>query len=48
VLLFSVFPPNRQVGALVSLNMLTSFVATVTIMFLVLRKSYVSIKEHHS
>lgn len=48
VLLFSVFPPNRQVGALVSLNMLTSFVATVTIMFLVLRKSHVSIKENHT
>jgi len=47
VLLFSVFPPNRQVGALVSLNMLTSFVATVTIMFLVLRKSYAAIKENH-
>jgi hypothetical protein len=39
VLLFSVFPPNRQVGALVSLNMLTAFAATVTIMFLVLRKT---------
>jgi hydrophobe/amphiphile efflux-3 (HAE3) family protein len=47
VLMFSVFPPNRQVGALVSLNMLTSFLATVTIMFLVLRKSYVSVKENH-
>jgi len=45
VLMFSVFPPNRQVGALVSLNMLTSFLATVTVMFLVLRKSHVSIKE---
>ncbi|GAB1484194.1 hypothetical protein MASR2M78_30110 [Treponema sp.] len=47
VLLFSVFPPNRQVGALVSLNMVTAFISTVTIMFLVLRKSYVSIKENH-
>lgn len=46
VLLFSVFPPNRQVGALVSLNMATSFIATISIMFLVLRKSYVSIKEN--
>ncbi len=45
VLLFSVFPPNRQVGILVSLNMLVAFIATVTIMFLVLRKSYVTVKE---
>ncbi len=37
VMVFSVFPPNRQVGLLVSLNMLTAFLATVTIMFLVLR-----------
>ncbi len=47
VLLFSVFPPNRQVGALVSLNMLVAFLATVTIMFLVLRKSYTRVKESH-
>lgn len=39
VLLFSVFPPNRSLGALVSLNMFTSFLGTVTIMFLVLYKS---------
>ncbi len=45
VLLFSVFPPNRQVGALVSLNMFTSFVGTITIMFLVLRKTYFARKE---
>ncbi len=45
VLLFSVFPPNRQVGALVSLNMLTAFAGTVTIMFLVLRNSHTTIKE---
>ncbi len=32
VLLFSVFPPNRELGALVSLNMFISFVGTVTIM----------------
>lgn len=41
VLLFSVFPPNRSLGALVSLNMFTSFLGTVTIMFLVLYKSNV-------
>lgn len=45
VLLFSVFPPNRQVGALVSLNMVTAFAGTVTIMFLVLRNFHTSIKE---
>ena len=36
VLLFSVFPPNRSLGMLVSLNMFTSFIGTVTIMFVVL------------
>jgi len=36
VLLFSVFPPNRSLGLLVSLNMFTSFVGTLTIMFVVL------------
>jgi predicted RND superfamily exporter protein len=36
VLLFSAFPPNRTLGALVSLNMFTSFFGTVTIMFLLL------------
>ncbi|MGC9363577.1 MAG: efflux RND transporter permease subunit [Fidelibacterota bacterium] len=39
VLLFSVFPPNRQLGALVSLNMFTSFLGTLTIMLLILAKS---------
>jgi uncharacterized protein len=39
VLLFSVFPPNRSLGALVSLNMLTSFLGTVTIMYLLLYKT---------
>jgi len=47
VLLFSVFPPNRQVGALVSLNMVVAFLATVSIMFLVLRKTYTNVKESH-
>jgi len=32
VLLFSVFPPNRELGTLVSLNMFISFIGTVTIM----------------
>jgi hypothetical protein len=37
VLLFSVFPPNRVLGALVSLNMALTFVATVTVMYVLLR-----------
>ncbi|MBT3210241.1 MAG: RND family transporter [Bacteroidetes bacterium] len=36
VLLFSVFPPNRALGALVSLNMFTSFVGTLTVMLVLL------------
>ena len=39
VLLFSVFPPNRELGALVSLNMFTSFLGTLTIMLVLLNKS---------
>ncbi|NOZ09076.1 MAG: MMPL family transporter [FCB group bacterium] len=38
VLLFSVFPPNRELGFLVSLNMFTSFLGTVTVMVLVIEK----------
>lgn len=38
VLLFSVFPPNRVLGALVSLNMFTSFIGTLTIMVLLVYK----------
>lgn len=37
VLLFSVFPPNRILGMLVSVNMTLAFVATVTVMYLLLR-----------
>jgi len=37
VLLFSVFPPNRVLGALVSLNMFTSFAGTLTIMVLLIK-----------
>ncbi len=36
VLLFSVFPPNRALGALVSLNMFTSFIGTLTVMLVIL------------
>lgn len=45
VLLFSVFPPNRSLGALVSLNMFTSFLGTVTVMFLLLYLSNIFFKH---
>ena len=38
VLVFSNFPPNRELGALVSLNMFTSFVGTLTIMLVLLNR----------
>lgn len=46
VLLFSVFPPNRTLGALVSMNMFTSFVGTLTIMMIMLYKSKVFLKKN--
>jgi predicted RND superfamily exporter protein len=45
VLMFSVFPPNRELGALVSLNMFTSFVGTLTIMLVLLYMSNVYFKN---
>jgi len=45
VLMFSVFPPNRELGALVSLNMFTSFVGTLTIMLVLLYVSNVYFKK---
>jgi len=45
VLLFSVFPPNRALGALVSLNMFTSFLGTITIMYLILYVSKIYFKK---
>ena len=36
VLTFSAFPPNRALGALVSFNMFTSFLGTMTIMLILL------------
>ncbi len=45
VLLFSVFPPNRSLGALVSLNMFTSFLGTVTIMLILLYRSNLFFKK---
>ena len=44
VLVFSVFPPNRELGALVSLNMFTSLVGTVTIMLVLLKMSNIYFK----
>ncbi len=48
VLLFSVFPPNRELGALVSLNMFTSFVGTVTVMLVLLKVSNIYFKKTKS
>ena len=45
VLMFSVFPPNRELGALVSLNMFTSLVGTLTIMLVLLHISNVYSKK---
>ncbi|HHS14232.1 MAG TPA: hypothetical protein ENN03_10770 [bacterium] len=46
VLLASVFPPNRDLGALVSMNMFTSFLGTVTIMYLLLTVSNIFIRKN--
>ena len=45
VLMFSVFPPNRELGALVSLNMFTSLVGTLTIMLVLLNVTNVYFKK---
>jgi len=45
VLMFSVFPPNRELGALVSLNMFTSFVGTLTVMLVLLNIGNVYFKK---
>jgi predicted RND superfamily exporter protein len=45
VLLFSVFPPNRELGALVSLNMFVSFIGTLTIMLILLNKANIYFKN---
>jgi predicted RND superfamily exporter protein len=45
VLLFSAFPPNRELGALVSLNMFTSFIGTLSIMLVLLYQSKVYFKK---
>ncbi len=45
VLIFSVFPPNRELGALVSLNMFTSFAGTLTIMLVLLNVTNIYFKK---
>ncbi|MFZ1292319.1 MAG: MMPL family transporter [Melioribacteraceae bacterium] len=45
VLLFSVFPPNRELGALVSINMFISFIGTMTIMMILLNMSNIYFKN---
>ncbi len=45
VLLASVFPPNRELGALVSLNMFTSFLGTLTVMMVLLYTANVFMHE---
>jgi len=45
VLLFSVFPPNRELGFLVSLNMFISFVGTLSIMVILLYQSNIYFKN---
>ncbi len=46
VLLFSVFPPNRTLGALVSLNMFTSFIGTLSIMMIMVYNGKLFFKKH--
>lgn len=45
VLLFSLFPANRALGALVSLNMFTSFIGTITIMAILLDHTNIFFKK---
>lgn len=44
VLLFSVFPPNRTLGALVSMNMFTSLVGTLSVMMILIYITRVFLK----
>ncbi len=45
VLLFSVFPPNRELGFLVSLNMFISFAGTLTVLLILLYKANIYFKN---
>lgn len=46
ILLFSVFPPNRMLGILVSMNMFTSFLGTLTLMMILVYVSKIFVKKH--
>lgn len=46
VMLYSVFPPNRMLGLLVSLNMFTSFVGTLSVMMILVYNSKLFIKKN--
>lgn len=48
VLLFSVFPPNRTLGALVSMNMFTSLLGTLTVMMILVFTFNVFVKKRKS
>jgi hypothetical protein len=39
-----VFPPNKELGTLVALNMFVSFIGTVTVMYLLLYQSNIYFK----
>jgi uncharacterized protein len=46
VLLFSVFPPNRTLGALVSMNMFTSFAGTLSLMMVLVYSYKLFVKKN--
>jgi len=48
VLLFSVFPPNRTLGALVSMNMFTSLLGTLSVMMIMVFTFNVFVKKRKS
>jgi len=48
VMLFSVFPPNRELGFLVSLNMFTSFIGTITVMVLIIEQKKLFCKRSNN
>jgi uncharacterized protein len=47
VLLFSAFPPNRALGALVSFNMFISFLGTVTVMLVVMVMTRIYFRDRY-
>ncbi len=48
VLLFSAFPPNRALGALVSFNMFMSLLGTITIMLVVMTMTRIYFRDRYS